>query len=95
MKVILMIFYNYINQKGFSGTGAYNTLYEAMKDAFRDNELKLASCCEIIDGDKSYDKREMEEYWDNHLFTDEKDLNKIKKKLNTINDYLNLDKNKR
>lgn len=87
-----MIFYKYINQKGFLGLGAYNTLYEAMKEAFRDNELKLAHCCEIVDGDISYNIREMEEYWDNHLFADEKDLSKIKNKLNTINDYLKFDK---
>jgi len=87
-----MIFYNYITQKGFSGIGTYNTLYEAMKEAFRDNALKLATCCEIIDGNISYDFREMEEYWDNYLFVEEKDLGKIKKKLNTINDYLKLDK---
>ena len=87
-----MIFYNYINQKGYSGIGTYNTLWEAMKEAFRDNELKLARCCEIVDGNRSYDIREMEEYWDNHLFVEKKDLNEIKKKLNTINNYLNLDK---
>ena len=86
-----MIFYNYISQKGFLGLGTYNTLFEAMKEAFRDNELKLASCCEIVDGDQSYDIREMEEYWDSHLFAEEKDLSKIKKKLNTINDYLKPD----
>jgi len=79
-----MIFYNYINQKGYSGIGAYNTLYEAMREAFRDRKLELATCCEIVDGNASYSIREMEEFWDNNLFAEEKDLNIIKKKLRCL-----------